>query len=75
MKKVMCSAKIPNQQERKAIMSWVRSVANGGYSEVGDSVYMTYEQQTEDSDSSGRWWGIIHVFEQYPEHSVEVIEA
>lgn len=40
MKKVMCSAKIPNQQERKAIMSWVRSVANGGYSEVGMKQYV-----------------------------------
>lgn len=73
--KLVCSARIENEQERRAIMSWVRVVANGGFSELGDKVSLTYIGNNEDPENSSRWWGIIHVFEQYPEHTIEHSES
>lgn len=74
MKKLVCSARIENESERKAVMAWVRQAANGGYSEVGETVTMTYISQ-DDQEESSRWWGIIHFFEYYPEHSIEETAA
>lgn len=74
MGKLVCSARIENENERKAVMAWVRQVANGGYSEIEDRVTMTYIS-VNDQEESGRWWGIIHFFEHYPEHSIEGTDA
>lgn len=70
--KLQCSARIENEQERKAIMSWVRSVANAGYSEIEDKVSLTYTGDPTHDD--GHYWGIVHVFEQYAEHEITSTE-
>lgn len=75
MAKVICSAIIERDPERQAIIAWVRCVANGGFSEIGNKVSMTYIEQPDDPDNSSRKWGIIHTFEQYPEHAIEYLNG
>lgn len=72
--KLVCSARIPNAAERKAMMAWVACVGNGGYSENGDTINLTYIGDATDPDHSGRYWGIIHTIEQYAEHSISSSE-
>lgn len=69
---LVCSAVIPHEGERKAIMAWARTVANEGCREDGETVHLNYRAQPDDPDDSGRWYGIMHTFEGYAEHSVEI---
>lgn len=55
------------------MMSWVRSVANAGYSEIEDKVSLTYIGDPTHDD--GHYWGIVHVFEQYAEHEITSTEG
>lgn len=66
--KLNCSARISNEQERKAMMAWVATVANGGYSEIGEEIHLTYIGDPASDD--GRYWGIVHTMEQYDEHII-----
>jgi len=68
-----CSARIPNEEERRAVMMWVRMVANVGYSEVEDTVRLIYEGDPASDD--GQYWGIIHTFENYAEHTITSNES
>lgn len=68
---LVCSAVIENDQERRAIMAWVRSSNPTSYSEIEKTVSMTFDGDPKDPDYSGKYWGIIHVFEQYPDHSIQ----
>lgn len=68
--KLICSATVSDQSERQALLSWVRTVANGGYSEFGTTVTVVCNlEDTEEGDKAAR--GVIRVFENYPEHSIE----
>lgn len=69
MRRLVCSAVIPNEPERKAILAYVKTVANGGFSEKGSVVAATFETESVLQDC-GKWWGLIAVFEQYEEHSI-----
>lgn len=73
--RVSCSAKIPNEPERKAVLAWVRTVANGGYSEKGDTIHLTYTEDPQDPNSHGKYWGIINYFEQFSEHEITQSEV
>lgn len=70
MTKLQCSAVIPNDQERKAIMAWVKSSKAQTYEEKDQTVSLTYEPDENDPEASSTWWGIVHVFEQYADHSI-----
>lgn len=70
MNRVECWADIPNEQERKAVMAWVRAGNFESYSEIGIRVFVTYEDNPNDPDSSSKRWGVIHFFEHYPEHGI-----
>lgn len=72
MAKISCSAVVRNEAERKALMAWVRTVANGGFSELGTTINMIYVEDEEDIENSSRKWAIIHTFEQYDNHSIEI---
>lgn len=69
-KKVTCSARIYDDAERKAVLAWVATVANGGYSELDKVITMTYTEDPQDKDSNSRYWAIVHYFEQYAEHEI-----
>lgn len=73
MKKLNCTMRVENDQERKAMMAWVRCVANCGYSEVGSTIYLTY--QGDPATDDGRYWGIVHTFETYPEHTINSVDV
>lgn len=70
MSKVECWAIIEDDQERKAVMAWVRASNFESYSEIGNKVTVTYVKDTEDPDSNSKLWGTIHFFEQYAEHGI-----
>lgn len=70
MTKLQCSAVISDDQDRKAIMAWVRASKAQAYGEKDQTVSLTYELDENDPEASSTWWGIIHVFEQYAEHSI-----
>lgn len=70
MAKIECWANIPDEQERKAVMAWVRASNFSGYSEIGEKVSVTYEDTPDDPDNDSKRWGVIHFFEQYPEHGI-----
>lgn len=70
MSRVECWAEIPNDQERKAVMAWVRSSNFVNYSEINSRVSVTYEDDPNDPDSSSKRWGVIHFFEHYSEHGI-----
>lgn len=70
MRRLECWAEIPNEKERKAVMAWVRAGKFKSYSEIDTRVNVTYEDDPNDQDSSGRYWGIVHFFESYPEHHI-----
>lgn len=70
--KVRCSARIENDQERSNIMSWIRTISASGYSEIGDTVYISFTENPANPESSSIMWGIIHTFEQYPVHSIDI---
>lgn len=70
MNRIELSAVIENDQERKAVMAWVRASNFHSYSEVGNKVSVTYMEDPDDPESSSKKWGVIHFFEQYPEHSI-----
>lgn len=69
MKRLNCSMRIENEQERKAMLAWVRTAANGGYSEIGETLHFTYEGDPSTDD--GKYWGIVHTVENYAEHAIE----
>lgn len=70
MSRVECSAVIENDQERKAVMAWVRASNFQSYSEIGSTVSVTFVEDPNDPDNSSKKWGVIHFFEQYAEHSI-----
>lgn len=70
MNRVECWADIPNEQERKAVMAWVRAGSFESFSEIGIRVSVVYQSNPKDPDDSSKRWGIIHFFEQYPVHSI-----
>lgn len=73
MKKLNCTMRVENDQERKAMMAWVAMVANGGYSELGDTIHLTY--LGDPTSDNGRYWGIVHTVEHYAEHTIESTDA
>lgn len=50
------------------MMAWVATVANGGYSEIGEEIHLTYIGDP--ASDNGRYWGIVHTIEQYDEHII-----
>lgn len=70
MKKLVCAARIPDQEARRKVFEWVRQVANGGYSEREDWIHLVYTEDPADKDSNSKYWAIVHWFEQYPEHEI-----
>lgn len=74
MRKLVCSAVIENDQERRAILAWAQTVANAGFSEIGNVITVNYK--TDDIvENCGTWWGIVAVFEQYPKHTISDTEV
>lgn len=69
MKKLNCSMAIEEEPERKAMLAWVKTVANGGYSEIENMLSFTYLGDPAHDD--GKYWGIIHTVSHYKEHSIE----
>lgn len=65
-----CAAVIPDDNERKSIMQWVRKIRATSYSELGEEVSMTFDD-IDLAAQSDLYWAIIHTFEQYPEHLIE----
>ena len=74
MSRVEMSARISNADERRAVMAWVRAASFNGYSEIGDTVSVTFVDDLKDPENNNRKWGAIHFFEQYPEHSIHSTE-
>lgn len=68
--RIECWADIENDQERKAVMAWVRASKFTSYSEQGIRVTVVYEPDPEDRDANGKMWGTIHFFEQYKSHGI-----
>lgn len=75
MAKIVCSACIRDEVERKTMMDWIRRTANGGYSELGDVVHLIYEEDDNDPENSNKKWDIIHTFEALPYHSIQTSKA
>lgn len=73
LRRVTCSAVIQDDNERKLVVDWVKSVANRGYSEDGDRVTLTYEELPGDHDSS--YWAIVHFFEGCESHEITSVDA
>ena len=65
-----CWAEIPNEEERKSVMNWVRSGDFESYSEIGIRVSITYKSDPHDPDDNAKRWSVIHFFEQYPKHGI-----
>lgn len=55
------------------MMAWVASAANGGYSEIGDTIYMTYIGDP--AADNGKYWGIVHTVESRKEHTIESVDV
>lgn len=70
MAKLECSAIITKDEERKAVMAWVRASNFSSYAEIGNKVTVTYEYDPSDQEATSKKWGVIHFFEQYPEHTI-----
>lgn len=70
MKQLECWTNIPNEEERRAVMAWVRSSDFESYSEIGDKVSVTWKEKPNNPETNSHYWGIIHFFEQYPEHAI-----
>lgn len=68
--KVECWARIPDEEERKAAMRWVRSADLCGYSEIGDKVSVTFVRRPDDPNGDERMWEVINFFGQYSEHGI-----
>lgn len=67
---LVCSATIPNRAERSAILAWVKTIANGGYSEKDDTIFMSYVEDPNDKDSNRKYWAVLHYFERLPDHKI-----
>lgn len=65
------SAVISNDAERSAVMAWIRASKFHSYSEVGNTVHVSYLDDPSDPENSSRKWALIHYFEQYPEHEIK----
>lgn len=68
MAKLVCSATISNSNERDLICEWLRGTEGCSYSVIGHTVMATYPGVNK--DNSDVYWGIVHMFEQYQEHSI-----
>lgn len=66
--KISCSARVKNFAERQALLTWVRTIANGGYSEIGETIHLTYLSDGIDNTCQA----IFQHFEQYPEHEFRI---
>lgn len=69
MAKLICSATIPNDDERSLICEWLRSTTNCSHTVFGLTVTATYPALNK--DNSDVYWGLVHMFEQYSEHTIE----
>lgn len=65
-----CSAKIPDEVERKAVLSWLNSLPNSECSVTGDTVSITCQLRIDDPKCGRRKYALIHIFERYTEHSI-----
>lgn len=74
MKRAICSATLEQAPEREAMLAWVRTVANGGYSVIGDTIYMTYETSIISRPGMEKLERVIKIFEGYPEHSIKIVD-
>lgn len=73
MVNVKCWATITNTEERKAVMAWVRNFGFKSFSQHGEKVSVEYEDKTKNHSDTIRRQRMIQFFEQYPEHSVDII--
>lgn len=69
MAKVVCSALVADANERDLICEWLRNTEGCSYNVIGHTVTATYPALT--NDNSDTYWGLVHMFEQYKEHSIE----
>lgn len=69
MAKLICSAMISDENERDLICEWLRKTDGCTHTVIGQTVTATYPQLNR--DNSDVYWGIVHMFEQYEEHSIE----
>lgn len=68
MQKVVCTATIADAGERDLICEWLRKTPNCSYSVVGKTVTANYPALNK--ENSDVYWGLVHMFEHYAEHSV-----
>lgn len=69
MAKAECSAYIPNDDERDLICEWLKDTEGCSYHVVGKTIIATYTQP-DSPNNSDIYWGFIHIFEQYQDHSI-----
>lgn len=67
---LQCSAKIPEEAERKAVISWLNTLPESECSVDGETVSITAQLTIDDPDCGRRKWALIRVFEEYAEHSI-----
>lgn len=70
MNRLECWAEIHDEEERESIVSWVKSGGFKGYSVNGPRVSVCYEGDPNDPEENSKRWGLIHLFEGYPEHGI-----
>lgn len=67
--KLVCSAHIPDDNERDLVCGWLRDTDGCDYDIFGTTVTAAYTP-TKAPDSSNIYRGLIRLFEQYPDHSI-----
>lgn len=72
MSKFTCSARIDNASERRALLAWVKTIANEGYSEKDNIVSMTYHDNLPIFAKDNKRYSILCVFSQFTPHSITV---
>lgn len=68
--KMVCTALIPTSDERGLVCDWLREIPCCTYNVIGTTVVATYQEDVTPNQSD-YFWGLIHMFEQYPEHSID----
>lgn len=70
MAKVVASAHIPNEDERSLICEWLQQTDGCTYNVIGTTVVASYAKD-DTPNNSDIYWGLVHMFEQYPDHSID----
>lgn len=70
MAKLVCTALVKDDDERRLICDWLHQTDGCSYNVVGKTIMATYVKE-DTPNNSDIYWGIVHMFEQYQDHSVD----